>query len=140
MSLLIDHGNNKYTINLSKSTYSSYLSKDELIFTIDVKNIHCNTCDDIFEQVFHFVDKNYIKKDEEFDMIEHFDGRYTYTYVNEGKLLNILKEKATDALKTQMNEKMADEETKHADTSLLTALQEKAKDAFNKHVETEKKK
>lgn len=144
MSLLIDNGNNNYTINLNQSTYKSYLSNGKLELTIDMKNIHCNTCDDIFEKVFDFVDKNYKETTtEDIELSKEFYESYTYTSANTNKLLNILKEKAKDALKNKMNEKMADEETKHTDTSFLTALQEKAKDALktqmNKHLEPEKK-
>lgn len=81
MSLLIHIGDNdnKYKIILKESTYSSYLSKDVLEFT--VKNIHCNTCDDIIEQVFRFVD-TYYKEEKPAD----------------ASFLTALQEKAKDAL------------------------------------------
>jgi hypothetical protein len=90
-----------YTIT-EENEYSRLLSNHAIPINIDSTNFNFNTCDSIFEQVFAFVNENYID-------IDPYAEFYTLHTGNKGQsdnLLNILKKKATDTLQTQMNKKM----------------------------------
>jgi len=98
-----DNGEDNYTYTITEENeYRSLLNNLSIPIKIDSTNFDCNTCDNIFAQVFAFVNEHY----NDIDLDAEFYTLHTDNKVESDNLLDILKKKATDTLQTQMNKKM----------------------------------
>lgn len=137
MTLRYNERAGNYTYDIQKSEYTYLLINNSITINIDSKKFNCDTCDSIFEQVFDFVYKNYKedKKDNRYAVGE-IDRKIDLNELDEEEkhtdtsFLTGLNEKAKDALKTQMNEKMANVENSVLPKNILTGLNEKATDVL----------